>query len=981
MACWVCCTLPTAGEAAEEQAESISADGPFFEEGVQAILKENCLQCHGSKIQKAELDLSTREGILEGSESGPIVEAGDPEESLLYEMVSEGLMPPEGKPPLSEEAIEAIRRWIESGVQFDPNQSGGGEGDPEVTQHDVIPLMLLRCTVCHGLRKKEAGLDLRTKASMLRGGKSGPAFVPGRPEESLILKRILAEEMPPRRRVMEVSVKPMGSEEVERLTRWIASGAPEVADDPDLVGKGPDRLVSEEDRDFWAFQPPQPVEAPRVRHADRVRNAIDAFILEKLEAKGLSLSPEADRLVLIRRASFDLTGLPPTPEEISAFLDDTDPMAYEKLVHRLLSSPRYGERWGRHWLDVAGYSDSEGITEQDLPRPHAYRYRDYVIRALNADKPYDRFLLEQIAGDELADYESAEEITPELYDNLVATGFLGMAPDGTWANVTAFVPDRLDVIANQLDVLGAGVMGLTIHCARCHSHKFDPIPQRDYYRLAATLKGAYDEHDWLKPNNTGNPLFSYGNKNYRLLPHVPAKEQQEWEASEKKLKAKMAPLKADLKEKADSLRKRTLEERLTNLPEEIQEDVRKALETDAGRRDQVQKYLVKKLEESLRPDDAELKELDEDFKKAAEEIGQQIEVLEKQRYPRPMIRAIWDRGEPSPTYLLRRGSYLTPGRLVGPGVPSVLTRAGEPFEVGRPWPGAKKTGRRLALAKWLTNPDHPLTARVLVNRVWKHHFQDGIVESLDNFGRTGAKPTHPELLDWLTREFVDGGWSLKALHRLIMTSSTYRQLSTVGDEQTQLDPVGDLLASYPMTRMEAEVLRDTLLFVSGRLDETPFGSPDRVEVRGDGLVTSVGTEKGWRRSIYVEQRRKDLPTILENFDLPQMNPNCLERRDSTVVTQALHLMNNAMVHGLSRSFAEGVVMDVGDDPAAQIEKMYLISLSRFPTQEEKELALDSLAKLTEQWAVKLKEPSEPAVRALANVCHAMLNSAEFIYID
>jgi hypothetical protein len=311
----------------------------------------------------------------------------------------------------------------------------------------------------------------------------------------------------------------------------------------------------------------------------------------------------------------------------------------------------------------------------------------------------------------------------------------------------------------------------------------------------------------------------------------------------------------------------------------------------------------------------------------------------------------------------------------------VLIRAGEPFEVQPPWPGARKTGRRLALAKWLTKPGHPLTARVLVNRVWKHHFQDGIVKSLDNFGRAGAAPTHPELLDWLAREFEAGGWSLKALHRLIMTSSTYRQSSSVVGHQEELDPANDLLPSYPMTRMEAEVVRDTLLFVSGRLDETRFGAADKVEVRGDGLVTAVGTEKGWRRSIYVQQRRKQPPTILENFDLPQMNPNCLERPTSTVVTQALHLLNNAMVHELSRSFAERVVAEAGDDPALQIEKVYLSSFSRFPTQEEKELTLGSLAQLTAQWAAQVKERSESAVRALANVCHAAINSAEFVYID
>ncbi|MBI3849578.1 MAG: DUF1549 domain-containing protein [Verrucomicrobia bacterium] len=299
---------------------------------------------------------------------------------------------------------------------------------PDVTQHDIVPILLLRCVVCHGARKQEGELDLRNRASMMRRGKSGPALIPGKPEESLMLKRVRAGECPPQPRLIEAMVKPMESDELKKLTRWIELGAPEVPDEPDVAGTLADPLIHKEDREFWSFRPPQAVEIPRVSHSNRVRNPIDAFVLQKLEEKGLSLSPEADRLVLLRRATFDLTGLPPEPSDAEAFLGDKSPDAYDKLIDRLLASPRYGERWGRHWLDVAGYADCEGRREQHLPRPFAWRYRDYVIRSFNADKRYDRFLLEQLAGDELADYEHATEITQEIEDNLVATAFLRMAP-------------------------------------------------------------------------------------------------------------------------------------------------------------------------------------------------------------------------------------------------------------------------------------------------------------------------------------------------------------------------------------------------------------------------------------------------------------------------------------------------------------------------------------------------------------------------
>ncbi len=912
--------------------EKPAAAVPLFDKDVRPLLKSKCWRCHGDEVRKGELAVHTAAGLRKGSESGPVIVPGQSTKSRLYELVRNGEMPPDKKNPLTNAEVEIVRRWIDGGARFENETT-----KPEVTQHDILPILLLRCTACHGRQKREGELDLRTRAAMLRGGKSGPALVPGKPEESLILKRLQREEMPPRQRLVEAMVKPMEANEIEKLTRWIALGAPEVADEPDVAGTPADPLVSAEDREFWSFQKPRAMPVPNVAHAARVRNPVDAFVLQKLEEKSLSLSPEADRLTLLRRAAFDLTGLPPEPAEAEAFLADNDPRAYEKLIDRLLASPRYGERWGRHWLDVAGYADCEGRREQHLPRPSVWRYRDYVIRSFNADKPYDRFLQEQLAGDELSDYEHAPEITQEIEDNLVATAFLRMAPDPTWANLTGFVPDRLEVMADSIDVLGSGVMGLTFKCARCHSHKFDPIPQRDYYRLVAIFKGAYDEHDWLKPQLIGFGGALSASFGERYLPQVTTAERKRIDEHNAAIQREIDKLKAG--------------------PQ-------------------------------------------------TPEATKQIKELTANRFPDPRLFALWDRGEPSPTYIYRRGDYQISGTLVHAGPPAVLTDSQTPLEIVPPWPDAKSTGRRLAFARWLTHPNSAaggLTARVMVNRIWKHHFGQGLVKSVGNFGKTGDRPSHPELLDWLAQEFVRQCWSLKEMHRLMMTSSVYRQRgagqrgregegergrntnkTAAGSSPPpplspspplHQDPDNRLLAHMPLRRMEAEPLRDSLLLVAGQLDETRFGPGDAVTVRPDGLVLS-----GKRRSVYVQQLRKHPASLLESFDLPAMNPNCLQRSESLVAPQALHLMNDAAVRELARQFADRVQREAGDDPAHQVRRAYWIALTRPPSGEELTDCLQTLTSLTEQWT-KHVPVAEASRKALATLCHTIMNSASFLYLD
>ncbi len=990
------------------------ADAVLFEKDVLPILKANCMLCHGPQLKTKNMDLTTYAGVMKGSESGAVIIPGKPEESLLYKMVHEGKMP-KGAKPLEKEQVETIRAWILEGAPS-ASQSTMVSLAP-LTVHDVLPILLLRCAACHGAQHQEGGLDLRTRASMLKGGKSSPAIIPGKADESLLIKEVRSGEMPPKKRMVEAGVLPITPDETNKIAQWIAQGAPEGDVKPDGAGNGPDPLVTDKDRNFWAFQPPRCPPLPSVSHRELVRNPIDAFILSKLAEKGLSLSPEADRLTLIRRATFDLTGLPPRPEDVKAFLADRDAHAYERMIDRLLASPRYGEHWGRYWLDIAGYSDSEGgkVTD-DYPRPEAWRYRDYVIRSLNADKPYERFLLEQIAGDELEDYEHAPAVTQEMMDNLIATGFLRMAPDSTNEREVNYVQDRLDVVSDEIDIFGSAVLGLTIKCAKCHSHKYDPIPQRDYYRLAAVFKGAYDYYDWLPPQNEVPGL------NYRVmgrvLPYItpgatPAQlmaAEQQREASNEELNSQIAVLKVALGEKADPIRKKLQEEKLGRLPENLRDDLRKVLSTPPEKRNEVQKYLAEKFEKLLNVKPEELRRADPAYGKAAEETERQVKLLEARKIPKPEIRALWDRGDPSPTYVLRRGDPANYGELVGPGVPAVLTDAEAPFAVKPPWPGARSTGRRLALARWLTQPDNPLTARVMVNRMWDQHFGQGIVKTLGNFGHTGAPPTHPELLDWLATEFVRQGGSMKAMHRLIMVSSTYRQSSVVTPTLKKLDAENKLLSRMPMKRMQAEEVYDTMLMISGRLDETRYGVPQPVELREDGLVTPIWTEKGGRRSIYVQQRRTEIPTLLENFDLPQMGPNCLERAKSTVALQALNLMNDAMVHKLAAYFADRVAKEAGEDPQKQIVTAYWISLGRPPTEEQKRISLEGLNRIKEAEAKTLLSKAtappkpvskdKPGIResaeddppsktvqeeaahlALTKFCHTLINSAAFLYID
>ncbi|MCY4585530.1 MAG: PSD1 and planctomycete cytochrome C domain-containing protein [Bryobacterales bacterium] len=959
------------------QIDGAAGTTPTFDGEVGRIFKENCIACHGDTSPQAGLDLRSKETIVKGGKSGPAVVAGSSASSLLLEKVVSGVMPP-GDARLPQEHIDTLRVWIDKGAPRNDAEltQVSGPGDEELTEHEILPIFQIRCVACHGKRRQEGGLDLRTVAGRIKGGKSGPALIRGDPDGSLLIQRIESGEMPPPELQLKNSVRPLTENELQKVRRWIAAGAPEGPPRETLaVDLENDPLVSDEDRRFWSFLPPKRPEVPAVESSESVKNPIDAFLLRKLSAKGLTYSQEAERAQLMRRAYLDLIGMPPTQEEVKEYLADLRPDAYERLVDRLLDSSRYGERWARHWLDLAGHSDSEGFGNHDTPRTFAWRYRDYVVRSLNSDKPYDRFLMEQIAGDELGDYRD-QKVTQELIDRLAATGFLRTASDPTDAPERGFIPERMNIIADEIQVMTSAVMGITVGCARCHDHKYDPIPQRDYYRFSAILQTAYDPYDWLPPKKRQLDLALDSEKRAVKEHNTPLQE-------------KIEQLEKALAREEGPYRKKLLEKRLAELPEGVREDLRTLDDTPKDQRTSVQQYLAGKFAKTLEITSAQLKKKYPEIAGRVDPIQKELAAKQRQLLPEPHIRVLMDTGgESSVSYLLQRGDPVTPVQAVEPGVPSVLKVGLRPYEIKTPYEGAESSGRRLALARWLTQPNHPLTSRVLVNQLWMRHFGRGIVASPANFGRSGLPPSHPELLDWLATEFVASGWSIKHMHRLMMTSTAYRQTSQTSEALEAADPENGLLSRMPLRRMDAETLYDSILRVTGRLDEEMFGPPSKLEIKENKEVVAEGSTNGFRRSLYVTQKMQKPLTLLDAYDLPRMTPNCIERRQSQVPTQALQMMNGTDVWEHSRYMAGRLMDEVGTDPAEQVEAVFVRTLSRRPSADEKHDSLAALNEFSGMWLKRLTKDQDPAPMgwksrwlALASYCHTMLNSAEFSFID
>ena len=931
---------------------------------------------------------------------------------------------------------------------------------------DVQPIFAKHCVSCHGPDKQRGGLRLDRSADALKGGDTGKALVPGKPADSLLLKKLTIEDaqerMPPNR-------DPLTAEQIRTLTAWVEGGAkwPAVEGAADA---------------HWAFQA---VKRPAVPTAKpQTRNAIDAFVAAKLNASGLALSPEADRRVLIRRLKFDLLGLPPTPEEVEAFVNDKDASAYEKLVDKYLASPHYGERWARHWLDTVRFAESNGFETNQL-RPNAWHYRDYVIKALNDDKPYDQFVREQLAGDTLgAD---------------AATGFI---VGGAWdevksPDITLTLNQRADELHDMIGTTGSTFLGLTVACARCHAHKFDPISQLDYYRIKAVFAGVQHGE---RPVRTGDTVAR-------------AKEADRLRAQLGELEAKLAALEPLADPAATDARRVSVNARLnterfkpvrakfvrfvtfeTNSVEPCLDELevfsfgskpvnvalasngakatssgdypgspnihslpfindgkygngRSWISNKSGRgwvelelaeptvidrvawaRDREGRYTDRvptryRIDVSTDHESWIVVASSDDRVPFAEgasavpngltgaeraawvKLTQQIGGLRKQieELVRGQMAYAGRLMVPEETHRLHRGDATQKKEVVGPGA---LGELGPKLTIPA---SATDPERRAALAKWITDPAHPLTARVMVNRLWQHHFGTGIVDTPSDFGRNGGKPTHPELLDWLASELVapsvgeeplpnpspkrrgaegkedsappsflgkgvggvgsSNSWSLKHMHRLIVTSATYRQASRANEAGLAKDAQTRLLWRYPPQRIEAEPLRDAVLFVSGKLD-LKMGGPGFDLFEPNGNYVKVYTPRKqfgpaeFRRMVYQQKPRMQLDDTFGVFDCPDAGQIAPKRNVSTTPLQALNLLNSTFVLQQAGYFAERVEKDAGADPSAQVKRVFLLAFQRPSTDKE----LVAATKLVKE-------------HGLAALCRAVLNANEFVFVD
>jgi hypothetical protein len=715
----------------------------------------------------------------------------------------------------------------------------------------------------------------------------------------------------------------------------------------------------------------RPVVRPPVRAVrGEARTAVDRFILAALEAKGITLNPEADRATLIRRVAFDLTGLPPSVAEIDTFLADKSPNAYEKMVDYYLASPRYGERWGKFWLDAAGYADSNGYFSADSDRPNAWHYRDYVIRSFNADKPYDRFVKEQIAGDEMVGYTPGGDVTPNMVEALAATHFLRNAPDGTGesdGNPDELRVDRFSVLEGNLQTVMNCLLGVTIQCARCHDHKFEPLTQEEYYGLQAILFPVYNPDKWAKPNDR---VLSVGTR------AEVAAYKEKTALVDRQVKAALGGLTAF----ADALREQFLGERLKDLEPAARAAVIEAAKAPKDKRTAAQKDLIKKHAKAVEVSDDDLAKRFPEYAALRDRVKHAVAEREKDR-PRPLNQlAAFVETDPNPPahHVLKRGDRGSPGKDVSPGVPAAFCTSKNTYQIDTRPKDRVSTGRRTAFANWVTSPENPLFARVMVNRVWQHHFGTGIVATPDNLGVSGAKPSHPELLDFLAAGFMANGWSIKDLHRLILTSAVYRQSSAPRPELATVDPDNRLLAHYPVRRLDAEAVRDSLLSVAGELDPRAGGPYVPTARTAEGTVELAETANGaHRRSVYLQQRRTQVVTFLSLFDAPSIVTTCGKRTPSTVPLQSLAMLNSEFVRARARHLAHRLATEAGDDPAARLVLAFRLTAGREPLADELRACERFLGT---QGAVYAKEKG-PADRAWADLCQMLLASNAFLYVE
>jgi hypothetical protein len=735
-------------------------------------------------------------------------------------------------------------------------------------------------------------------------------------------------------------------------------------------------VFTDAQRGFWSLQPVRKPRVPAVRSAQWVKNPIDAFVLAKLEEKQLTPNKPADKITLLRRVTIDLTGLLPTPEEIQAFASDNSPNAYEKVIDRLLASPAYGERWGRHWLDVARYADSNGY-KADETRPYMWRYRDYVINAFNDDKPYDRFVREQIAGDELY---------PGDPEALIAMGFNRNWIDET--NAAGMVIRRQETIDEITNATGSAFLGMTFACARCHDHKYDPILQKDYYRLQAFF---------------ANTSFGDG-----PLPIKDREQRRQYEERYALWDSKTKAIRDEMNLLVAPLRKTKLENGIKT----FEDDVKEALLMEASERNPWQQMMYHTASPRItfdeEPDARTLRGLKGDAATRYAELKKALAEFESLR-PEPLLQGqfmVDISTTAPPTYVRPRGNPYSKGEEVQPGFLSILDPSDQK---ATPPAGLNSTGRRTLLANWLVDPKNPLTARVMVNRIWLYHFGAGIVATPGDFGRMGARPTHPELLDYLASTFVENGWSIKKMHRLILLSNTYQQSSDFQAKAAQADPDNKLLWRYNRRRLEAEAIRDSMLKVSGLLNPK-MGGPGVFPSVPDGVLSELsataaaggwGTEKDPaernRRSVYIFVRRNLRYPMLQEFDSPNTFEVWHTRRNTVTPAQSLDVLNNDLILEWATGLAARALTDAGPaaEPWEQVDRAYRIAYGRAPTADEVKTATGFLDQQTSIMAARLagsgEKPPMPAnvaegmdparAAAFVDLCHMLFASNEFLYIN
>jgi len=723
-----------------------------------------------------------------------------------------------------------------------------------------------------------------------------------------------------------------------------------------------------EQLNHWAYQKVEKPKIPVVRDQVWVKTPVDAFVLAKLESQGVKPAPVADKTTLLRRATFDLTGLPPTPEEVNSFLADNSPGAFEKVVDRLLNSPHYGEKWARHWLDLARYAESEGF-KADETRPNAWRYRDYVIKAFDEDKPYDRFIKEQIAGDEL---------WPDDPDALVATGFNRHYPDEY--NARNLRQRRQEILNDITDTVGAVFLGSTIGCARCHNHKYDPILQKDYYRLQAFFAATRAKDDYVLV------LASEQAEYQRRL--------AKWQEQTKEIREQIAKIEAPAV-------KAIYDESFDKYPDEI----KLAITTSPEKRDTMQWLMYHKAQWQLNYG------VDEDGNGVAQRLKgeqkKQWEALRKQLAafddikpkPLPIGSGVTDVGAQAPaTYVLKGGGYDAFGEEVRPGFLTILDRGDAKITPSK----INTTGRRTALANWLADPANPLTARVMVNRIWHYHFGRGIVGTPSDFGEMRDRETHRELLDWLAATFVEQGWSVKKMSRLIMLSSAYQQSSSFNAEAAKVDPDNKLIWRFRRQRLTGEEIRDATLLVSGRINWQMGGPsvfpeiPKEMDVRG-GWKRNESEDQKTRRSVYTFVRRNSRFPMFQAFDMPDTHESCSRRSVTTTAPQALNLLNDGTILVSAQAFAGRVLKEAGDDVNKQIALAYRLAFARAPEGDERQMAMNFLDQQSAliKSRIEAKQPvalpshcdvapdvtAQARAAALVDFCHALFNSNEFVYVN